>query len=150
MVYYIHSLQGIVEEFLTKHRDEVFNITIDKEEIKTAIRGLKNNKSVGYHGVSNENLKYAPEQVIDFLTTIYAKMINCQSMPKDFNICMLKPIIKDPSKSNSDVGNLRPVAISNVIGNLFETILLNRNHLDSDKQFGFKQHSSCNHAGYVL
>ena len=89
--------QEIVDEFIASHRDEIFNVAIEKEEVVEAIRDLKNGKSDGYHGVSNGNLKYAPEQVIDFLCTIYTKMINHQSMPKDFNICILKPIIKDPA-----------------------------------------------------
>ena len=39
------------------------------------------------------------------------------------------------------------------MANLFEAVFLiylNLDHIDSGKQFGFKEELSCNHAGYVL
>ncbi len=144
----------IVDKFIKEQENKIFDVKLNHDDIHECIKSLKNGKSIGYHGISNENLKYALcDELVDFILVIFTKMINYKVIPQDFNISILKPLVKDLTKSSADPTNLRPVAISNVLANLFEAILLkqvNLEHIDSDKQFGFKSDSSCNHAGFVL
>ncbi len=146
--------QKLVDEFIKSHESTIFDIVIDKNDIVDALKAMKNGKSVGTHGISYENLKYAAnDEVVDMIHVLFTKMINHKVLPKDFNVSIIKPLLKDVTKPANDLGNTRPVAISNALPNLFETILLNhlnRDHVDSPNQFGFKPDSSCNHAGYVL
>lgn len=99
-------------------------------------------------------LKYSSSKhIFEYLTLLFEKMIQYQQVPYLFNISILKPIIKDTNKPNNDLNNLRPVAISDAISNLYEAVLLReleRNYTDHDKQFGFKKNSSCNHALFTL
>lgn len=67
-------------------------------------------------------------------------MINYKVQPEVFNLSCIKPIIKDDKKPTDDINNIRPLAVSDCIANLFELVLLNgfqANHIDSPKQFGF-------------
>ena len=59
-------------------------------------------------------------------------MINYKVQPEVFNLSCKKP--------TDDINNIRPLAVSDCIANLFELVLLNgfqANHIDSPKQFGF-------------
>jgi hypothetical protein len=146
--------QRIEDDFLKKYESTTFNIDLNKLDIEESIKQLKNGKSQGTHGVCNENFKYALcDELVDFIHVIFTKMINNKIMPNDFNVCIIKPLLKDLTKSANDISNTRPVAISNVLPNIFETILLihvNKDHKESEYQCGFKSNSSCNHAGFIL
>ena len=80
-------------------------------------------------------------------------MINRQVLPYNFNISIIKPLIKDHKKSNLDVSNLRPIAISDSLSNLHEAVLLDllyKETNDNPKQLGFKRKASCQHAIWLL
>ena len=62
-------------------------------------------------------------------------------------------MVKDDKKPTDNKSNLRPVANSDVVTNLWEkvTIIHVRKQCKThDKQFGFKKRSSCAHAVFVL
>ncbi|CAF1011374.1 unnamed protein product, partial [Brachionus calyciflorus] len=140
----------IVKNFIFEQRNSEFNHKIDQEKFAKLIKNLPNNKAVGISDVSYEMVKYANNQKLNgHLRAIFEAIINFQTMPYLFNISIIKPLIKDPKKPNNDITNLRPVAISDCLSNLFESILLdmlNDEHNDHFKQFGFKKNSSCQHA----
>ncbi|CAF0805401.1 unnamed protein product [Brachionus calyciflorus] len=80
-------------------------------------------------------------------------MLRYQVIPYLFNISVIKPLLKDSKKSNDDLNNLRPVAISDVFANIYESILLQeleKQYQDNNKQFGYKPKSSCSHAIFAL
>lgn len=118
------------------------------------MKNLSNNKACGLSEVSNEMLRYAESETInESLAYIYESMINSVTTPKLFNISILKLLIKDKNKSPSDVNNLRPLSISNVYSSIYEQIILQeirKEHVDHEKQFGFKADSSCSHAVFIL
>ncbi len=111
-------------------------------------------KAVGIRGLSHEMLKYNGSGKLDTaIAILFDCMINYHVTPEVFNVSILKPIINDENKPNDDVKNIRPVAISDALANLYESLLLNRIkkvHTDSNKQFGFKSNSNCNHAAFML
>ena len=75
------------------------------------------------------------------------------NVPINFNLCIIRPIIKDYNKSNSEINNIRPISISNSIAQLSERLILNRNYKSfktSDNQFGFKKKSSCKLALFCI
>ena len=55
---------------------------------------------------------------------MYETMVRFSVIPENFNVSILKPLIKDPKASSETTDNLRPVAISEVLANLFEKLLL--------------------------
>jgi hypothetical protein len=85
------------------------------------------------------------------LALIFKIIINHGVIPREFNTSILKPLVKDAKKSTKEATNLISLAISDVISNMFEKLLLyfidQVNHF---KQFGFKKSSSSIHALFVL
>jgi hypothetical protein len=62
-------------------------------------------------------------------------------IPNEFNLTIIKPIIKDNKKKEFDINNFRPVSISNSLAQIFERVILklSPNLIKSDdNQFGFK------------
>jgi hypothetical protein len=143
---------------LNKFIDETFRLIhdfkIDEKLIKDFINDLPHGKATGIHGVTNEMLKYAAVTELIYIIKIqFETMINYGIVPDNFNTSILKPLIKDSTKSTSDPLNLRPLAVSDVLSNLYEKILLffvDLKYIDHQKQFGFKKNSSCSHAIFVL
>ncbi|CAF0724001.1 unnamed protein product [Brachionus calyciflorus] len=80
-------------------------------------------------------------------------MINYNIMPSNFNIGVVKRIIKDNQKDHNDINNLRPINISDTFALIFDKVLfkeINKNYKPKTKQFDFKDGSSCIHALLAL
>ena len=147
-----------VQEWLkfkeTKKKD-IFSIKISEMAVSEKINALKPGKSTGFSGVTNQMFRFAnacPE-ISKSIKEIFEIMINHTITPKLFNIALLKPLVKDPGKSTQETNNLRPVAISDVISNLFESIILDqvrKDYVDDKLQLGFKINSSCAHSLFTL
>ncbi|CAF0945202.1 unnamed protein product [Brachionus calyciflorus] len=146
--------ERFVKEFEFKYKNKTFDHSINLEKFLIKLRNLKNGKSCGLNDVYYEMIKYANNaNFYIYLKTIFEIITNKQMMPFIFNTSVIKPLIKNLKKSYSDLSNLRPVAISDCISNLFESIILdelNENYPDHKKQFGFKSRSSCQHAIWTL
>jgi hypothetical protein len=141
---------------LLKEKDET-PIVVEHEEVKKIIKELKNGKATGYHGISNEMVKYAlnenNEKIVEYFTIIFQKMIDSAVVPDECNISIIKPIVKDNKKRSNNKSNLRPVAVSNVSDSMYEKVValvVRKQCKTNDKQFGFKKNSSCSHAIFVL
>lgn len=69
-------------------------------------------------------IKYCPSpKLASTIAKFFDNIINEQIQPLAFNVSILKPIIKDDNKPSGQISNTRPVAISDVIQNLFERVL---------------------------
>ncbi len=130
---------------------------ISQLNVETIMRELKNGKATGYHGISNEMVKYALSEknnkISECYTIIFNKIIETSTVPRDFNISVIKPLIKDAKKPSTNKSNLRPVAVSNVSDTMFEKAVAIKVRIQcktSEKQFGFKKKSSCAHAIFVM
>jgi hypothetical protein len=74
-------------------------------------------------------------------------------IPKNFNVSIIKPILKDQEKSTEDINNIRPISISNCFAQIFEKLILLKSPklaITHKNQFGFKRKTSCNHAVFTL
>ena len=150
----VKSAQEEVDTFLRDKSTLVTNYKLDESVLQGMIGELRNGKSVGLRGISNEMVKYCPySKLTPLIAKLYSYMINEKIQPASFNISIIKPIIKSEKKPNDDINNTRPVAISDCLQNLFEKVLLyeiNKGHQDHKQQFGFKTNSSCSHAVFVV
>jgi hypothetical protein len=143
-----------VNTFMNTHKDTHFDYQVPFSLIKEIIENLKNNKCIGFDGISNEMLKYSnnyPQQKITQL--IISKMLKIGHIPKGFNTSIIESIIKDPKKSRVQLSNVRTISISNINPAILERVLhyemvaLFKLH---DKQMGFKANCSCAHAIFVV
>ena len=80
-------------------------------------------------------------------------MLFSSKIPVNFNVSIIKPILKDPDKKTDELNNIRPISISNCLAQILEKLIL----LSSPKlkithknQFGFKGKTSCNHGLFTL
>lgn len=134
---------------------ELFSIN----NIMQAINEADNSDVCGLDKVSYNMIKYAIKDnnfsyyLLNLIHKLFNIMYQYSYIPKNFNTSIIKPIIKDPSKSLNDIKNIRPISISNSLAQLFEkVILLNSPKLSKihKNQFGFKRKTSCNHAIFVV
>jgi len=150
-------------KLLEESKDHITDITVDKDLVRNSIKKLINNKAIGLTGMSNEMLKYSllpvedpnytNDPVIEAIVTLYSSMINFKYSPDFFNISIIKPLVKDVTKETDTTNNLRAIAISDTLQNLYETILedmVKKQAKTDDKQFGFKKNNSCAHAIMVI
>ena len=78
-------------------------------------------------------------------------IINSKCIPKDFNIGLIVPIIKDATGDIKSVDNVMPMTLSDTLAIIFEIyILRNMDKNMSAEQFGFRRNSSTAHAIYSL
>ncbi len=112
---------------------------IDRDVMSKLIKTLKNGKAPGYHGVTNEMLKYADSTILcDIICQVMEAMLKYGKVPSNINIGLIKPILKDVNKSHSDLANTRPITISDVESNLMESYILEKvlnNIKDKGNQF---------------
>jgi hypothetical protein len=111
---------------------------------------LKNNKAAGPSKLSNEAFKYITcSFIIWTIKYIFEQIINLGQLYELFNTGLITLLIKDSKKPNDDLGNLRPIMLSDTLANLYEKLLLKYlepNIILSPFQFGFRPQSSCAHA----
>ena len=100
------------------------HITIEKRVIKDIIENLPNNKAKGFNGISNEMLKYScVDEVVNIISFIFESMMKTGTIPYLFNVGKINPIIKKEKDCLSELKNVRPITISDVIANIFEKYL---------------------------
>jgi len=145
-----------VEDFMeiNDHPNKIHDFSIQPGYIEQILKKLPNNKAAGYTTMTYELFKYAISvDFIKLLENIFNNMIQYSAMPRYFNISIVKPLVKDPKKPSYLTNNLRPIAISDPLTNIFERLIkkeFNRVYKSENLQFGFKTNSSCQHAIFVL
>ncbi len=144
----------IVRDFLNDLSNFTALHQVPQHEIKTIIDLLPDDKAIGHRNVSNEMFKYANgDELSGVLKIMFETMINDGIVPNRLNISVIKPLIKDGKKSKSDINNVRPISISDTICTILEKYILailKLSYSNENKQFGFKQNSSCQHAIITL
>ena len=87
----------------------------------------------------------------NILRFFYKIMFKTGYIPFNFNCAIIKPI---PKKGKiSSPSDYRPISISSVFSSLFEFILLEKIGIiknTSDNQFGYKEHTSCKSAYFIV
>jgi len=138
-----------IKKFLEETENVVYDEKIEKWEVDQIVKELDNNKSVGMHEVSNEMIKNAPNKIIDILLIIIQLLINFGCVFDNFNVSIIKPIVKDINKALNSVNNVRPISVSDVFHTIMEKWLLSKLlevYRHTPKQFGFRRGYSCQHA----
>ena len=130
--------------------DKTFDPMIDRritmEEMREALRELKNKKAPGPDGIPAECLKIFGETFEKIFLKIINLIFSNHLYPSQWNSNYLKPIYKKGEVEDPD--NYRGLAIGSAFAKLFSAILLKRllnyivkNKLVSNKQIGFMKGS---------
>ena len=120
--------------------------TPTKEEIRTAIKQLRNGKAAGPDGIPVEALKTDLETSVEMLHPLFVKIWEEEQIPSEWKEGYL---IKIPKKGDlSSCSNYRGITLLSIPGKVFNRVLLNRmkNAVDPllrDQQAGFRANRSC-------
>jgi hypothetical protein len=161
-----------LNDLLAQPTDVSEEIEVDEYKIESIIKNMSNGKMAGHCGVSADMIKCLtfktktqnqveheqtlvtpPNTIVKTIKLILDVIFKFNVFPKDFNLSIMIPLIKDPSKSRSDLNNIRPISISGYLSNIYERLILSmvdQRHKQPEKQFGFNKNCSCSHAVFVL
>ena len=103
------------------------------EEIKSAIRSLRNNRSAGDDQIKAEMLKSAPDIFHELLADIYNNISEIGEHPPELTLGIITPLQK-PGKQKEPVQNLRPITLLSMIRKVLATCMKKRtvDKLDSE------------------
>ena len=123
----------------------------DEKEVAKLIQNLKNKKSIGHDGISNEMLKCCSPIIEKYIVKAFNRCIDLKKFPNFLKVAKVVPVFKKGERDNPE--NYRPISLLTSISKLFEKLLYSRmvnffntNKLFSPMQFGFRAKHSCVHA----
>ena len=96
-----------------------------KEEIRKAIKSLKNNKNAGCDSLKAEYLKYGPDILHDEIANNFNEMAATGKTPEEINRGILVPLQK-PGKSVSPPEHLRPIILLSILRKLLAICMIRR------------------------
>ncbi|CAH2090098.1 unnamed protein product [Euphydryas editha] len=99
-------------------------LPIDEEEVYTHIKQLKNEKSPGPDGISNEVIKMGAPVLLHHLTKLFNMILNTETVPKKW--CSSDIILIFKKGNPQDIGNYRPISLLSSTYKLFASIILKR------------------------
>ena len=113
--------------------------------VKNAIHKMKSGKSDCIDGILSDNFKEGTDNLYTLISLLFSAMLMHGVPPAGLLISSLVPIAKNKRGNKCDSENYRQIAISSLMGKLFDSIVLEeqQNSLFTDLlQFGFKKKAS--------
>lgn len=125
---------------------DISELPPSREEIETAIKELKNNKSPGLDGIPPEAIKLAGKSIIDRIHKLTQNIWTKEEVPQDWKDAIIIPIHKKGSKKTCS--NYRGVSLLAVASKILTSIIRKRmnGHYEStmrESQAGFRQGRGC-------
>ena len=130
------------------NENSIIIVPTDELEIGKNVSNLKNKKSHGHDGISNEILKCCSPIVEPYLAVAFNRAIEESKFPSAFMIAKIISLFKkgDTAKLESS----RPISLLSSFSKVFEKLLYQRifnfcekNQLFTSAQFGFQSKNSC-------
>ena len=128
-----------------KSSNHIHTHDITVEHVTNAISHLKSEKNDNFEGLSSDNFKNGTHLLNVYISLLFSTMLSHGTTPAGLLLSTLVSLIKNKRGNKCDSNNYRAIAISSIIGKLFDTVLLKLQHasLFTDSlQFGFKPNSS--------
>jgi hypothetical protein len=147
----------ILHNSLTNDQRSAYNTEpdISIDEIRTAIRDLKDGKSPGPDSITNEVIKLLPLPWLVGLQSIFNHILHNSDYPSSWAASIIQPIHKSGDKNNPS--NYRGISLINCLGKLFTSIIGNRLRAWAEdcnaipkEQFGFQKGKCTTDAIFVL
>ena len=124
---------------------------ISEDEIKIALRNLKNKKSAGPDSLVGEFYKYAGDLLLPFLSKFFNYIFDNGYFPNEWCVAIIQPLFKKGDPNITD--NYRGISLLNICSKIYTSILNKRlqlwvseNNLIGEEQAGFREdHSTMDH-----
>ena len=125
------------------------HIQISIDLVEEAINKISSNTAAGHDNISIEHFKWAHPSIIYILKSIFNVFLSIGKVPRDFGLGVVTPIPKFKGfKKYVSPDDFRGITINVIASKIFEHCLLSflGNLSSSERQFGFKKGSGCQHA----
>ena len=133
---------------ITRVSKTMFLQPTDQWEVAKILKQMKNKKSYGLDGISNELLKCCSPVIEPAIAAAFNKCIEERTFPKCLKIAKVIPKFKKGEKRNPE--NYRPISLLSSISKIFEKLLQSgmikfceKNSIISGNQYGFRSNRSC-------
>ena len=132
--------------------DLLLNEPITENEVISACKKLKNNKSPGEDGIINEYLKASITKMVGLYTAFFNKILDDGVYPEMWSKGLIIPIYKNKG-DRKDPNNYRGITLLSCVGKLFTSVLNERlkaycatNNIINENQAGFRsKYSTTDH-----
>lgn len=141
----------IHENLLTKNKNDsdIHNYPITLKELKKVINKKKQNSAPGEDNISYQIFKNLPISALNTLVHFFNIIWTSGNIPKQFKHAIIVPIHK-PEKDPKQPASYRPIALTDHLGKLLETIVNDRlvhflesKGIISKNQSGFRAKRQC-------
>ena len=134
--------------FFTEAYDNLKEMTMTKEEIREAISSAKRESAAGPDGLKMSVYKEANDYLIQPLQIMFNTINYSGLIPKNFKSA--KVVMLHKKNSKQEMGNYRPISMSNHISKIWERVFnhrlmlhLKRHNRLSKQQHGFRPKMGC-------
>ena len=118
---------------------------VSVDQLQNAIDNLKSSTSDCTDQLFSDHFINGTLRFFTLISLLFTSMLSHGVAPTGLLLSTMVPVPKDKRGSKSDSNNYRAVAISSILGKLFDSIIIKDQHLSiitDDLQFGFKENSS--------
>ena len=122
-------------------------IEVTEEDVRRAIKRLKNGKSPGVDGITSEMLRYGGESVVEWLTRVCKVCLDEGRVPKEWVRGIIVPLYKGKG-DRGDCKNYRGITLLSIPGKVYGRVLIEKvrrmtESLIGEEQCGFRQGRGC-------
>ena len=136
-------------------KESMFLKPVDRNEIVSVIKSLKENSSPGHDQITSKLIKKFHINILTPLVHIINLIFQSGEIPEQFKISIVSPIYKNGNKNH--ITNYRPISLINTTAKVFEKCLkvrlneyLMKGDIPSGNQYDFKQDTSTCDAMFEL
>ena len=129
-------------------KDSMVTNPTNSQEVTKILKHLKNKKSSGHDGISNEILKCCSPVIEPILAKIFNEMVESSIYPDWMKLAKITPLYKKGDRNLPE--NYRPISLISSLSKVFEKLLLKRmmsfcakHKVLTSSQFGFRPKMSC-------
>lgn len=150
----MQTIQETNNSKINEHCNNVCNAHVfSTADVAAAVKKLKRNKYDGARRLYSDHLINAPACLLMHITRLFNGMLLHGFSPGDFKNSVMTPIPKNLRKSVNDSTNYRSIALSSILGKVFDKVLLMKCKTvftSTDYQFGYKAKLSTGHCSFVV
>ena len=113
--------------------------------VQVAIKKLKAAKSESTDQLVSDHFINGTDRLFTFISLLFTCMLSHGVSPLCLLCSTMVPVPKDKHGSKSNSNNYRAIAISSILGKLFDSIIIKEQHsslITDDLQFCFKENAS--------
>ena len=105
---------------ICKNAEYQKDIEVSHSEIIHAIKYLKDNKSCGLDGISEEHLKHCNDDIIPLLYVCFTSLFIHGTLTESMIYLALVPIVINKTAGICSNSNCRPIALASIVSKVFE------------------------------